>query len=173
MMKRVVLPLITVLCFYGESIFVELLPIFSFIDNRTVVPRFLLVVLILMAIYYFRNVTLIYAAIFGLLFDIYYTGVIGAYLFLFPIAVYTASKMVKVLQINVLTSGLITMLIVAMTEALVYGLNILLFDVNVTVSQFIYARLLPTLTLNFMFYLIIFFPFSRWLQNRSKELFSE
>ncbi len=173
MMKRVVLPLITVLCFYGESIFVELLPIFSFLDNRIVVPRFLLVVLILMAIYYFRNVTLIYAAIFGLLFDIYYTGVIGAYLFLFPIAVYTASKMVKVLQINVLTSGLITMLIVAMTEALVYGLNLLLFDVNVTVSQFIYARLLPTLTLNFIFYLIIFFPFSRWLQNRSKELFSE
>lgn len=173
MMKRFILPLITVLCFYGESLFVEFLPSFSFLDNRIMVPRFLLVVLVMMGIYYFRNVTLIYAAIFGLVFDIYYTGVIGVYLFLFPIAVYAASKMMKVLQINVLALGLAVLVIVALTEALVYGLNILLFDVKMTAGQFLYNRLIPTLILNLIFYLIIFFPLSRWLQNRKKELLSE
>lgn len=79
----------------------------------------------------------------------------------------------KVLQINVLALGLAVLVIVALTEALVYGLNILLFDVKMTAGQFLYNRLIPTLILNLIFYLIIFFPLSRWLQNRKKELLSE
>ena len=172
-MKRYVLPLITIICFYAESLFVEFFPAISFLDGKIVVPRFLLVVLIMMGIYYFRNVTLIYAAIFGLLFDIYFTGVIGAYLFIFPIAVYAASKMMKVFQINILTSGLAILIIVALVETLIYALNILLFDVKITTTQFLYNRLIPTLILNLIFYLLIFFPLSRWLQNRQKELLSE
>ncbi|HBZ09619.1 MAG TPA: rod shape-determining protein MreD [Bacillus bacterium] len=172
-MKRYVLPLITIICFYAESLFVEFFPAISFLDGKIVVPRFLLVVLIMMGIYYFRNVTLIYAAIFGLLFDIYFTGVIGAYLFIFPIAVYAASKMMKVFQINILTSGLAILIIVALAETLIYALNILLFDVKITTTQFLYNRLIPTLILNLIFYLLIFFPLSRWLQNRQKELLSE
>ncbi|GIN22672.1 rod shape-determining protein MreD [Siminovitchia fordii] len=172
-MKRYVLPLITIICFYAESLFVEFFPALSFLDGKIVVPRFLLVVLIMMGIYYFRNVTLIYAAIFGLLFDIYFTGVIGAYLFIFPIAVYAASKMMKVFQINILTSGLAILIIVALAETLIYALNILLFDVKITTTQFLYNRLIPTLILNLIFYLLIFFPLSRWLQNRQKELLSE
>ncbi|VEF47472.1 rod shape-determining protein MreD [Bacillus freudenreichii] len=172
-MKRFILPLITIICFYAESLFVEFFPAFSFLGDRIVIPRFLLVVLTMMGIYYFRNVTLIYAAIFGLVFDIYYTGVIGAYLFLLPIAVYAASKMMKVLQINVLTSGLVVLIIIALVEILVYSLNILLFDVNMTTAQFLTNRLIPTLTLNLVIYLVIYFPFSRWLQNRKKEILSE
>lgn len=172
-MKRFILPLITIICFYAESLFIEFFPAFSFLGDRFVVPRFLLVVLTMMGIYYFRNVTLIYAAIFGLLFDVYYTGVIGAYLFLLPIAVYAASKMMKVLQINVFTSGLVSLIIIAVVETLVYGLNILLFDVKMTAAHFLNNRLIPTLTLNLVFYLLIFFPISRWLQNRKKEILSE
>lgn len=172
-MKRFVLPLLTIICFYAESLFVEFFPAFSFLEDRIIVPRFLLVVLIVMGIYYFRNVTLIYAAIFGILFDIYFTGVIGAYLFLFPIAVYTASKMMKVLQVNMFTAGLAILVILAMIETLVFGLNILLFDVNMTATRFLNDRLIPTLILNLVFYLLIFYPLSRWLQNRQKELLSE
>ncbi|MFD1705574.1 rod shape-determining protein MreD [Siminovitchia sediminis] len=172
-MKRFILPLVTVVCFYADSLYVEFFPSFSLISDWVVTPRFLLVVLILMGIYYYRNVTLIYAAIFGLLFDIYYTGLIGVYLFLFPISIYIASKMTKVLQINVFTAGLITIVMLSLVEILVYVLNLFLFNVQVATSPFVFDRLLPTLFMNLVFYLLIFFPFTIWLQKRKKEVNDE
>lgn len=172
-MKRIILPLITLLSFYSDSIFAEFFPELSFLGDRIAVPRFLLVVLTLMGIYYIRNVTLIYAGILGLMYDVYYTGIIGAYLFLLPISVYIASKIMKMIQNNLFTAGLVVLVNVSLVEFLIYGLNYLLFEVNVTIPQFMDIRLWPTLLLNLIFFLIIVIPFSRWLQKRKKELASD
>ena len=172
-MKRIILPLVAILSFYGDSLFAEFFPDISFMGDRLAVPRFLLVVLTLMGIYYFRNVTLIYAGILGLMYDVYYTGIIGAYLFLLPISVYAASKMMKIIQTNLLTAGLVVLINLLMVEFLIYGLNVLLFGVKVTVTQFMDARLWPTLLLNIIFFLVIVIPFSRLLQKRKKEILSD
>ena len=77
MMKRIVLPLLLALTFYGESLFADFFPpeIMAFGGERLFVPHFILVILVIMGIYYFRNHALIYAAILGLLFDVYYTEI--------------------------------------------------------------------------------------------------
>lgn len=166
-MKKAILPLITMFSFYAESVFASMLP---FIGNRLSVPHFLLVVLTIMGIYYFRDVTLIYAAIFGLLFDIYFTGLIGIYLFLFPIAVYAAAKLMKVFQINILTAGLVTLVNLLLVEFAVYGLYSLIYNTGMPIVMFLDHRLWPTLLLNLVFYAIIIIPFSNWLQKRRKEI---
>lgn len=172
-MKRVLLPLVLFACFYGESLFVDFFSTASLFKDRLVIPHFLLIALTLMGIYLFRNMTIMYAALFGLIFDIYYTGIIGTYLFLFPISVYIASKMIKILHVNILTVGLIVLVNVSLVESLVYGLNILLFNVPVTMMAFLENRLLPSLVVNLIFYFIIFVPYTRWLQHLHKQLLSE
>jgi rod shape-determining protein MreD len=172
-MKRIILPLVLFLCFYGESLFAHFTADSSFFKDMLAIPHFLLASLILTGIYFFRNTALVYAAVFGLIFDIYYTGMIGAYLFLFPIAVYLAAKMKRIVHLNVLTSGLIVLLNIALVEMLIYGLNMLLFNVPVTMAAFLKMRLAPSLSINLIFYILIFFPFTKWLQNRQNQLLSD
>lgn len=169
-MKRIILPLILTLAFYGESIFVDLLPPEAFGAERVIVPHFLLTLLIIMGIYYVRNHALLYAALFGLLFDVYYTETIGIYLFLYPISVYLGSKMARVLRVNIFTSAIVVLIHVAIVELIVYAFIVLVFRISMTPNEFALFRLLPTLILNFAFFILVFFSFSRFLQKRKKEI---
>lgn len=167
-MKRVILPLLLTLCFYCESVFVEFTPPGTFKMDILLVPHFLLVLLIVMGIFYLRNRTLIYAAIFGLLFDIYYTEIIGVYLFLLPITVYLASKMARVIQANVFTTFFISLLCVGMVEFVVYGMNVFVLQRSMDIQEFLNRRLWPTLIVNQIFFLIIYFPFKKVLSQRKR-----
>ena len=159
-MKRIVLPFLLALTFYAESLFADFFPpeIMAFGGERLFVPHFILVNLAIMGIYYFRNYALIYAAVMGLLFDVYYTELIGVYLFLFPITVYIASKISKFLQANFFVAAVITLLNVAIVEVLVYILNVLVLQVKMAPSVFYSLRLWPTLALNLVFFIIVFIP---------------
>ncbi|MBS4176197.1 rod shape-determining protein MreD [Lederbergia citrea] len=172
-MKRIVLPLLLTLAFYGESLFVDLLPPGTIVVDKVFIPHFLLVLLSMMGICYFRNRSLLYAAVFGLLFDIYYTEIIGVYLFLLPIAVYFAAKMSKILHANIFTVAIISSVCVALVETLVYGMNVLVMQITMTPNEFAMMRLLPTLVVNLVFLIIIYFPFSKMLQQRKKEELNE
>ncbi|MBS4173698.1 rod shape-determining protein MreD [Bacillus sp. FJAT-49736] len=172
-MKRIVLPLILSVCFIFESLFVEYFPNGLFGIHKIFVPHFLLVVLILMGIYYVRNRTILYAFIFGLLFDAFYTGILGIYLFVFPLVVYITSTLMKVLQSNLFVSALVTLLNIAIAEFIVYGLNILILKTSMSAIDFLNERLLSTLILNLVFYFIIFYPLRKWLLRMKKEVLDE
>lgn len=106
-MKRIVLPLILSACFILESLFAEFFPNGIFGVHKIFVPHLLLMVLIIMGIYYVRNRTILYAFIFGMLFDAFYTGILGVYLFVFPLTVYITTSLMKVLQANIFVSALV------------------------------------------------------------------
>lgn len=173
MMKRIILPLLLLLCFYVESIFTDYFPPGTWGIDKILAPRFLLVLLILMGIFYFRNRALIFAAIFGLLFDLYFTEIIGVYLFLFPIAVYVAAKMAKILQANIFSAVIIEAICLALIEVLVYGFNFLILQKDIDFNEFALIRLYPTLIVNILFLLIVYYPFSRLLLQRKKEELKE
>ena len=143
-MKRIVLPFLLALTFYAESLFADFFPpeIMAFGGERLFVPHFILVNLAIMGIYYFRNYALIYAAVMGLLFDVYYTELIGVYLFLFPITVYIASKISKFLQANFFVAAVITLLNVAIVEVLVYILNVLVLQVKMAPSDILFSKIM-------------------------------
>ncbi|MGE8206084.1 rod shape-determining protein MreD [Heyndrickxia sp. NPDC080065] len=169
-MKRIVLPLLVSLCFFSESLFVQFFPRDVFGGRFIIAPHFLLVMLLLMGIYYLRNQTYLYAFIFGLIFDITNTGIMGVYLFLFPLAVYITSKMMKVLQSNILIAAFVTIFNVAVVEFLVYGLNILINHVTIPMVNFINLRLGPTLIASLVFFIIFSYPLKIFLERRKKEI---
>ncbi|MBS4194824.1 rod shape-determining protein MreD [Lederbergia citri] len=172
-MKRWILPFLLTLTFYFESVFVEFLPEKIFGQEWILVPRFLIILLMIMGISYFRNRTLIYAAVFGLLFDIYFNEIIGVYLVLFPIGVYISSKLMKYIFANFFTVFLLSMISLSFIEILIYGMNILVLRKHMIFDEFVMIRLVPTLILNAIFLIIIYFPFNRFLMNLKKEEMNE
>ncbi|MBE3569143.1 MAG: rod shape-determining protein MreD [Bacillales bacterium] len=153
-MKQFLLPLVMVACFLSENVFFNWCSE-SVLDSRwTLAPRFFTVALILMTIFYNRSTAIKYGFIFGLLFDVFNTEILGVYMFVFPFIVYITSKLMKVLQNNFLIVGLVAAIDLSILESILYALNLLIQRTDLTFGQFLSDRLWPTLILNLSFYLL-------------------
>lgn len=94
-MKRFLLPLIMILVFCAESIYTDLVR-FPFVSvEQQVVPHFLLLALIFMSAYINQKHAVIYGLIFGFLYDINYTGVLGVYSLVLPVYAIWRPKRLK------------------------------------------------------------------------------
>lgn len=153
--------------------FVELLPERVFASEHILVPHFLLVTILFMTMYAGRKQGIIYGAIFGLLFDVVYTGVIGIYLFMYPLIAYVVAKIMRILQLNILSVTIVSVLGVAILELGVYELNYFIKVTSMDFTSFTSLRLLPTLLLNFAFSILFAYPFKRLFEKHGEELKSE
>ena len=169
-MKRVLLPLLIIFLFIAESIFVELLPAKVFGGNYIIVPRFLIVAILFLTVYGPKKYWLYYAFIFGLLFDVVYTEIIGIYLFLFPVIAYLIAMLMKILQTNLVIVSLATLLGVLLVELGSYEFNFLIHRTDMDFSSFLSIRLLPTLLLNFIFIVIVAYPFKKYFEKIVESL---
>ncbi|MBC1243550.1 rod shape-determining protein MreD [Listeria welshimeri] len=167
--KNIALPAIMVGTFILEGVFSLQFGNGLFNDKHLFIPHFLLVMLTIMTCFYKRNTTLVYAFILGLLFDIYYTGVMGIYFAIFPFTVYITDKFMKVLQNNIFLVGLITIFNVILTESLVYAFYYLIGSTTMSIPVFIDQRLWTTILFNLAFFLVIFFPFRLFLDRLAKS----
>lgn len=167
-MKRFLLAFIIFFAFLFESIFVELVPAERFGIDRFFVPRFTIVLIMLIAFFYNRNKAILYAIIFGLLFDIIYTDIIGVYMFSFPLIVYIISLFKKVLHTNLLVVFFVVVVGIGLLEVLIYGILYLVNVTNIDWNQFMYTRLFPTLVLNGVFLIVIYYPMKKFLSKLEK-----
>ncbi|MCQ6273527.1 rod shape-determining protein MreD [Bacillus sp. V3B] len=169
-MIKAFLPLIISLCFILESVFVELLPEKFFASTRILVPHFLIVAIIFTTIYGNKKSGLMYGFIFGLLFDIVYTEIIGIYLFLIPLVVYVTTWIMKVLQSHIVIVCLVALAGVTLLEFGVYGMNLIIGHTTMALTIFVDSRLFPTLVLNFIFILIVAYPLKKYLDRFTEAL---
>lgn len=164
------LPLIISLSFLFESVFVELLPEAFSTSETILVPHFLLVVIIFTTIYGNRKHGLIYGFIFGLLFDIVYTEIIGIHLFLLPFVTYIIAGIMKLLQTNIFVVSFVTLIGVTLLELGVYEMNFLIGITSMVFSDFLNIRLLPTIILNSIFIVIASYPLKRFMESYANKL---
>ncbi|MBP3038044.1 rod shape-determining protein MreD [Bacillaceae bacterium Marseille-Q3522] len=169
-MRKFLLPLFLALFFMMESVFVELFSAEAFGSTRIIVPHFLMIALIFLAIYGNNNHGILYAFLFGLLFDVIYTEIIGIYLCFFPLLTYGVVKIMKVLQANIVVVSFISLLAVALLELAVYEIIYLIHRTNMDFSYFSEIRLLPTLIVNTAFIIIVAYPIKKFCENYAKEL---
>lgn len=172
-MRKFLLPLLFIFIFILESIFVQSLPAEIFNSDRILVPRFLIIVIMFMTLYGDRNQGLIYGFSFGLLFDVVYTEIIGVYLFLFPLIAYLSSKIMRILQTNIVVVSLISILGVVLLELGVYELNFLVNKTEMEFSLFTELRLFPTVILNLAFIIIFAYPLKRHFEKYAESLSEE
>ncbi|MGM7636524.1 rod shape-determining protein MreD [Bacillus sp. Hm123] len=165
-MKRVLLPLLMAILFYSDSVLISWIPAQSFDGGYILVPRLFVIGLLLMSIYFDRNIAIKYGFLFGFLFDIFYTGILGAYMFFLPFLVYITSKMVKVLQNHLFIVAFIIVFDIFLLELIMFQLNMFVSRTEMQMSQFFSIRVWPTLLLNLIVYLFAAVP----LKNAFEKL---
>lgn len=172
-MKKLLLPIFVLFFFILESLFVELFSPQLFNSDRIIVPHFLLVVLLFLTVYGGKKQGILYAAIFGLLFDIVYTEVIGIYFFLYPLIAYFVSKTMQLIHNHLVVVSLTSMVGIILLELGVYELNFLIKVTEMDFQTFLQVRLYPTLILNLAFTILVSFPLKRQFDKYAEELRNE
>lgn len=157
-MKKALLPLLLTALFYADSLFVLLVPEQAFNGEYVLVPRFFLTGLLFVGVFIDRNTAIKYGFLFGLLFDMFYTGLLGAYFFFLPLLVYIASKLVKVVHSTLPVFFVIVLFDIALLELVMYGLNVLVQRTMMTFDSFVSSRLTAVLILNSLFYILFSYP---------------
>lgn len=157
-MKKALLPLLMAVLFYSDSVFMIFFSEQAFDGAYMPVPRFFIIGLLFMSVFFDRNTAIKYGFFFGFLFDMFYTGLLGAYFFFLPIIVYITFKLTKWLHSTLPVFFIIIMFDIALLELMMYGLNVLVQRTAFSFEQFTYIRLLATLVLNSLFYIVFAIP---------------
>src|SRR5699024_3440589 len=103
-MKRLLLPLILFILFVMEWVASYLLPRSLSSEHMLIAVNWLFMFLILISLLYDTEETffdIIYGICFGLLTDVVYTGVLGGYMFIYPLTLYLLHIAKRLLQTNV------------------------------------------------------------------------
>lgn len=151
-----------------EGIALKLLPEMLINTNLLIVPHWVFIFLVLIALFYDHSTTyysIIYACLFGLLVDIVYTNILGVYMFTYPVAIYVIQLLKGVFHTNIYTAILMTTVGLCVTEIIIHFIYL---TVDIThmpfVDHFVY-RLLPTILANLIL-LIILYPLLKNILQR-------
>lgn len=175
-MKRLYLPLILFLILNLEGVALELLPNFLVNTSSLIVPHWVFVFLLFMAIFFDDEDTyysIIYAIIFGLLIDVVYTGVLGVYMFSYAIVIYIIHELKRLFHANLFVTMILGLLGIALADISIYIIYSVIGMTNMLWGDYLVYRLLPTVLANIIF-LIIFYPISKnklmhWRKDRVSE----
>ncbi|MDQ0339494.1 rod shape-determining protein MreD [Caldalkalibacillus uzonensis] len=138
--------------------------------HLTMVPRFVVVMLIFAALFLGRVQGLFMGLIFGLFYDIIYGSVVGIYAFTMAIIGYFTGLVFRIFQQNIFLIWLTVLLALVAFEFMVYGLMTLVNVTALDLHIFFFDKLLPTLVLNMIFALLVSYPARNILiQMRDEE----
>ncbi|MDY0396872.1 rod shape-determining protein MreD [Virgibacillus halophilus] len=173
-MRRLYVPLILFLLMIMEGVALELLPKKLVGGSMMIVPHWVLIFLMLTAVFYDRRNTYMsvwYAIIFGLLIDIVYTEILGVYMFTYAVTIYLIHGLSKFLQSNIAALGLFAILGITVADCAINTVYVVVGLVTADWNWYIIFRLLPTIAANLIFLLIMYPIFSsrltRWSQEKS------
>ncbi len=162
-MQKFLLPLLLLFFFILESVFSSVVPTHLFGESSIAVPHFIFIVLLFITIYYNPVKGIYFSMIFGFLFDIVYTELIGIYLFAYPILAYLVSNAMRILQVNLFIVSVLILVSITALEYYVYGFLLLLGRAHLSGMVFLTDRVFPTLILNIIFLILFCFPLKKYL----------
>ncbi len=168
-MVRYLIPLVAVLLFLLEPEFAKFSPIYFDDYTAYLVPRFLILYLIFISIYYNRKRAVIYGLIFGLLYDVFYIDIIGLYSVLYPLVCFIAGWSIKFIHQHLLITTVLAVLLVAGMEILLYEFFLLIDFTAMPFWDFLNGRLLPTIGANLLFLLMLGWAFKYLIDARLLE----
>ncbi|TYR82268.1 rod shape-determining protein MreD [Priestia megaterium] len=166
-MKRFLLPFLILVIFMFESIFVNFFAMQPSLRDWLLSPRFVVVALVFMTVYLKPKQAMLYGVIFGFLYDIAFTDVLGIYGLGLPAVCYIVSKLIKVVESNLLVVIFMCLLAVAIIEFYVYGINSIIHVSDMTIGRFLQERFYATIILNAVFALIFALPLQKCFQHLS------
>jgi len=165
-MIRLIIPAIAVVLFYLEPVFGLFSPLDIGGEYRYLIPRFLIMYLIFISIYYSRNRAMVYALLFGLLYDVFFIDIIGLYSFLYPLICLIASFIVKFIHQHLIVTTIMSLVLVAGLEFVLYQFFTLIGLRDITLQVFVRERLIPTMIANSIFLMVLGWAFKYVINAR-------
>lgn len=158
-MSRVYIPLILFLLLLLEGVALELLPTKLVMNNSIMVPHWVLIFLIFIAMFYDKRNTylsVLYAVIFGLLIDIVYIEVLGVYMFVYAIVTYVIAELKDFVHGNLVVTIILCAVGLFLADILIYLVYIMIGIASVDWSDYFLYRLSPTIIANIIFALVLY-----------------
>ncbi|MGN7476780.1 rod shape-determining protein MreD [Solibacillus silvestris] len=166
MLARFLIGTVAVLLFLLESEFSRFSPLQFGEATYYLIPRFLILYLIFLAIYYSRKKAMIYGVIFGLCFDVFYINIIGLYTVLYPAICYVAAWCVKRIHPHLVFSMFLALFLMIIFELLVYEFFYMLQFTTMAFQPFLVSRLVPTTIGNLLFLIMLAWAFKYCISAR-------
>ncbi|HEY4624108.1 MAG TPA: rod shape-determining protein MreD [Solibacillus sp.] len=166
MLTRLVIVLVGILLFLVESEFAMFSPLQWNDSTYYLIPRFLILYLIFLAIYYSRKKAMIYGLIFGLCFDVFYINIIGLYTVLYPAICFIAAWFVKRVEAHLLFTTFLSLGLLAILEVVLYEFFYIIQFTTMALQPFLIYRLAPTLIANFLFLIMLAWAFKYCISAR-------
>lgn len=166
MFTRILIPVVALLLFLLESEFAMFSPIIWNEQTYFLIPRFLILYLIFIAIYYNRKKAMIYGLIFGLCFDVFYINIIGLYTFLYPAVCFVAGWCVKRIHPHLMFSTVLAILLMSLLEFMIYEFFFIIQFTTMALKPFLLYRLVPTIVANLLFLVMLGWAFKYLIRAR-------
>lgn len=155
------IPLILLVALLMDGVIAAVFSSQLYTATTDTVSRVILVCIVFFSFYVDRNPMILFGIIFGLLYDSYYVGILGVYTSLFPIVVYLCDKMKKIFNPNILVLFLVGIIQLSLVEFLLFGFYTVLELASIDMSMFLANRLGPTLLLNGVYMLLLYYPLKK------------
>ncbi|MGM8212997.1 rod shape-determining protein MreD [Virgibacillus sp. W0430] len=173
-MRQLYFSLILFFLLVFEGIAFELLPNNLVVGDLFIIPHWIFVFLFLMAVFYENNTnaySIIFGIIFGLLIDIVYTGILGVYMFAYPVTLYIISNLKNLFHANFIVTLFLGIIGITIVDSIIHLVYIAVGIINIGWSNYLIYRLLPTLVGNLIF-LIAMYPIvkNRFIKWKSEQL---
>ena len=97
----------------------------------------------------------------GLMYDMFYTGIIGVFLVLFPLMIYITRWIMQYFEPSFIVLLLIYLIDITVLTALSYGMNLIVGQTSVSIVDFIGRTLGPTLAFNLALYVVLYYPLKK------------
>lgn len=160
-MIRIWLPVIAFFVFLFESTVMQVFSPEYFGTTLDLVPRFVMVIILYIACFSNRRTALTYGLIFGFLTDVVHSDVIGVYFFSVAFTAYVIASFAGLFHTNLFTMLFLGLLGVVFLEFQVYGMYSITGIAEQSMNDFLNDRLLPTLLLNAVFIILLYFPLKK------------
>ncbi|WP_188453509.1 rod shape-determining protein MreD [Virgibacillus oceani] len=171
-MKRLYLPLILFLFVISEGVALELLPPKLVMSDLLIIPHWVLIFLVFVSIFYDKEQTyysVLYGAIFGLLIDIVYTGVLGVYMFTYALVIYIIHGLKKLLHANIHVTLLLGFIGIVLADLVIYLIFFVIGLTEMPGKDYLIYRVIPTILANLLFLLVLYPFFKKRLIKWSEE----
>ena len=133
------------------------------------IPRTVLLMIIILTFYYPEKFMYGNVALIGFIMDAYYLGFVGVYMATFILAVTLVATLKGIIRPNVLSYTLSSILVLTVSEILIFGIMRILGITSMDFQFFIVSRLSATLLFNGLIMLIFSFFVERLIVSTIDE----
>ncbi|MBB4825845.1 rod shape-determining protein MreD [Sporosarcina luteola] len=168
-MSRFILPLLAVCLFFLEPVFSLFSPIDISGMEFTLVPRFVIIYLIFLAVYYNQKRAILLGLVLGLLYDMYHIDIIGVYTFLYPLVCYLGALLIRQVHRHIVTVMFLSVVLIVLLELLSYFFASLIALTSISMEEFIIRRLVPTMIANAIFIGMFGWLFKKLMTGRGLQ----